>query len=376
MTLAAIVGGLLVARFVSIDSDQQTSRQVLTDARERLNAARERAAGAWKEILDQDADDFFSSAEVIDAVTRGLTAPHDLMRAADWYHSENDLRPYAEQVAAEYRSARDILPALVTEPDAEWDEFRRGATSLPQVRWPLVWEHVYQEIAVKLSTPEARRREADRRKADADRLIWRSAMDPAVTPLDSSALTFRLAQIPATRKASGRRIETLLTNHQVALQQVQDFEGELRRLQTAHAEIVRPDARLWWGVGIVLAFAMVGIALPLWIMAQGPKNLTSIGWLFWPFAVALAALLVYIVVYLAQLGRVRPPTDNRALPAVTRPGSRGNGAARDAAPSGFPAVTPVNRPPVGVFSGTAPPRDGETGALACHSHAGQRHEWG
>ena len=72
-----------------------------------------------------------------------------------------------------------------------------------------------------------------------------------------------------------------------------------------HAEIVRPDARLWWGVGIVVLFAAVGVALPLWIMAQGPKDLGSVRWLFWVFAGALAALLAYIVAYLAQLTRAK-----------------------------------------------------------------------
>ncbi len=54
-------------------------------------------------------------------------------------------------------------------------------------------------------------------------------------------------------------------------------------------------------MGIVVLFAAVGVALPLWIMAQGLKDLASVRWLFWVFAGALAALLAYIVVYLAQL---------------------------------------------------------------------------
>jgi hypothetical protein len=41
--LVAIVGGLLVARFVSLDSEQRGSRKVLADTRERLESARRRA---------------------------------------------------------------------------------------------------------------------------------------------------------------------------------------------------------------------------------------------------------------------------------------------------------------------------------------------
>lgn len=105
------------------------------------------------------------------------------------------------------------------------------------------------------------------------------------------------------RATAARRYDGLVAAHQVTQQQVQDYEGELWRLQAAHSEIVRPDVRLWWGVGIVVVFAAVGVALPLWIMAQGPKDLASVRWLFWVFAGALTALLAYIIAYLAQLTR-------------------------------------------------------------------------
>ena len=42
--LVAIVGGLLVARFVGLDSDQQASRKLLVDAEDRLTIAARRAA--------------------------------------------------------------------------------------------------------------------------------------------------------------------------------------------------------------------------------------------------------------------------------------------------------------------------------------------
>jgi len=125
-------------------------------------------------------------------------------------------------------------------------------------------------------------------------------------PPGTKAILTNVASTDA-RGTAARRRDGLVTAHQVAQQQVQDYEAESRRLQEAHAEIVRPDARLWWGVGIVVLFAAAGVALPLWIMAQGPKDLASVRWLFWVFACALAALLAYIVVYLADLTRAKPP---------------------------------------------------------------------
>jgi hypothetical protein len=302
VTLAAIVGGLLVARFVSIDSDQRTSRKVLADARERLDAARARAAAAWREILDWDADDFFWSPKVVDAIARGVTAPRDLMRLEDWRHNEDDLRPYAEQATGEHRAARDILPPLVTDPDVEWDDFRRSTAGLPPIRWPRVWEHVYEEITIKLAAEAEERWKA----VAAAEAPFQYLMESRMSSWDTRAIVRSMVQpIRDATGTSARRHDNLVTAHQVAQQQVQDYEGESRRLQAAHAEIVRPDARLWWGVGIVIVFAAAGVALPLWIMAQGPKDLASVRWLFWLFSAALGSLLAYIIVYLAQLTRAK-----------------------------------------------------------------------
>jgi hypothetical protein len=304
-TLAAIVGGLLVARFVTIDSDQRTSRKVLADARERLDAARARASTAWRAILDWDARGFFRSSRVSEAISNGLTEPSDLMRAEDWAHGEDDLRPYAEQAAEEYRTARDILKILVTQPGAEWEDFRRDNSRLPPIRWPRIWEHVYDEVQLELIAAEEARRKA------APRSVF--GFDTASLGMSSSTreMIRAMARVEATdvRATAARRRDGLVTAHQVAQQQVQDYEAELRRLRAAHAEIVRPDARLWWGVGIVVVMAAVGVALPLWVMAQGPRDLASVRWLFWVFAAALATLLAYIVAYLIQLTRRKQPRD-------------------------------------------------------------------
>lgn len=86
-------------------------------------------------------------------------------------------------------------------------------------------------------------------------------------------------------------------------QQVVDLEGELRRLEQEHAEIVRPDMRLWFGSAILVIFAALGVALPLWVMGEGPQNLAPVRWVFYPFAGSLTALVGYIVWYLFQLTR-------------------------------------------------------------------------
>lgn len=147
-----------------------------------------------------------------------------------------------------------MLPSLVTQSGMDWDDFRRDNDGLPPIRWPRIWEHVYDEIQMELIEAEEARRKAAPRSP--------FGFDPASLGMTSSsrAMIRSLARVEATdiRATAARRRDGLVAAHQVAQQQVQDYEAELRRLQEAHAEVVRPDARLWWGVGIVVVFAAVG----------------------------------------------------------------------------------------------------------------------
>lgn len=106
---------------------------------------------------------------------------------------------------------------------------------------------------------------------------------------------------------AARRSDGLRADHARAEQQVEDLEAELLRLEQEHAEIVRPDTRLWWGVIILIVFTVAGVVVPLWFMAAGPGDLTSVRWwVLYPFLLSLAALIGYIVLYLVQLTRSKP----------------------------------------------------------------------
>jgi hypothetical protein len=107
--LVAIVGGLLVARFVGLDSDQRTSREVLEEARSRLAGARQRARDARITRLDWHAGRFFGG-DVRRAISRGMSDPAVLIRLGDdWPFTEQELRPYVSELAAEFVNARKTL---------------------------------------------------------------------------------------------------------------------------------------------------------------------------------------------------------------------------------------------------------------------------
>jgi hypothetical protein len=56
--LVAIVGGLLIARFVTLDGDQQGATKVLAEAEERAPTARRRADDAQQRLRRREAGTF------------------------------------------------------------------------------------------------------------------------------------------------------------------------------------------------------------------------------------------------------------------------------------------------------------------------------
>jgi hypothetical protein len=308
--LVAIIGGLLVARFISLDSDQRASRKILTGARERLELARRRAQAAWGGILRWDAGGFFSTPEVIEAVLdKGVTSPTELMRMASWEHEPDELAPFVTEVAEEASRAREAITPRISSDDMFWSDFRRRCHDLPEIRWPSVWEHVYDSIAKERAAAEAAAEEARRRAASAKSAMVRQLddmNDALIRGRQRQALMARVSVPPPPTDyaaIAARRSDDLLANHVRAQQQVEDLDAELRRLEQEHAEIVRPDARLGWGIAILIVFTVLGVVLPLWVMTTGSHDLAPVRWVLYPFIGSLALLIGYIVVYLVQLTR-------------------------------------------------------------------------
>jgi len=331
VALVAIVGGLLIARFVGLDSDQRASREIMDEVRGRLEAAQRRAQEAHLTRLDWHAGRFFRG-KVLDAVSRGAVEAATVIRLGDdWPFTEQELRPYVAEVAAEFATARAILGERGSSIDEfngldAWDDLWRAMTDLPEIRWGGVWEHVFDDIkrarieeqARAEREQEAARREQrrrDRARQVASPLAGvdlsgledlfgqvypsSSGIVPAFNPVLHVPLSTDYAAIRT------RQRDDLRAADERARQQLEDIAAEFARLQLAHAEIVKPDGRLWWGVGILTAYAIVGVAIPMWLMSRGADDLSQVGWVFWLFGAGLAALIVYMIVYLAQLTRRR-----------------------------------------------------------------------
>jgi hypothetical protein len=339
--LVAIVGGLLIARFVGLDSDQQTSRKLLADAGDRLEIARGRAAVAHANLIRWTAQSLLDNTEVADALAGGLAAIAELRRLAATELNDDELRTMISQAADDVQALRDWLspvPAMerIRATGYAWENYPRS--DMPALNYRQLAPPVFARIAGWLQAADAetrRRAEAERREraprfaqdypplggsrpaipgeSDMLRQIdqapgWIGQVEIGQQVGRSLALPAGLlvpADIDSTTGAGG--YDDLVGTSLRASQRVEDLEEELRRLRQQHAIVVRPDARLWWAVGILTAYAIGGVGVPLWVMAQGPSSIIAVRWIFWPFACGLGALLSYVVWYLADLTRTRGP---------------------------------------------------------------------
>jgi hypothetical protein len=78
--LVAIVGGLLVARFVTLDSEQQGAQRILDDAEARLAVARQRSQEDSEQLLRWDARQLLNDREVLTAINEGTEELAELRR--------------------------------------------------------------------------------------------------------------------------------------------------------------------------------------------------------------------------------------------------------------------------------------------------------
>jgi hypothetical protein len=336
-TLVAIVGGLLVARFVGLDSDQRTSRKLIGDARDRLVIARGRAVSARQDLIRWRAQGFLD--QVAGAIVCGETDIGELRKLARTRLTDDELRTVISQSAQDVAALEswlspDTVLQRIRAADYQWQKFPHD--DMPTLNYRQLAETVFTKFAMELSDSDEReaerRREEERRRAEEER--QRQANSPVSKVLGLESAGFRISDAlkdgplfgglgatfpapdytsiakavgsirpPASVLIDANRTDDLIAADSRARQRVEDLTEELRRLRKQHAEVIKPDARLWWAVAILTAYAISGVAVPLWVMSSGPTSLSDVRWTFWPFAGGLAVLIAYIAWYLIGLSR-------------------------------------------------------------------------
>ena len=333
-SLVAIVGGLLVARYVGLDSAQQGAEQVLNDARDRLRTAQARAAKAADNLVRFDADRFLGDSRVLNAINAGTTDVTELLtQGPPTPLTVEQLRPFLDDVAGEFIEAKAMLettiPAFHDVAQAElriystWRLFYPAhASHLPLDLNPDVWKRVF--LAVRDTRLDAWN-QWKKARPDPPKNALRLAVDLASSMADQSLATSYMLPPPITPPAADftainvRRRDERRSEQDRTQQQVEDLEGEVRRLEQARAAIVKPDGLLWQGFIILILFSLIGVIAPLWAMSRTPRDLTPhLSWLFWSFSAAFGLLVAYFAFHAWRLTRTKNRHDHRQ-PAPDEP---------------------------------------------------------
>jgi hypothetical protein len=296
--MVAITGGLLVARFVAIASEQDGADKLVKDATQRLATAQQRLEETREKLHDWDLGDFFQPT-VIRAIKDGERNLFALRKLADpTALTHDEIYEGFRIIRTELRRAKSVLEGMfadkITQEDyLEWEDFRHvHASSLPVIKWDDVWEIVYIDIL---------------EGADEEPSASRSVYD---NPAFVAAVPYLMVSTPPEYVAlNAQRRDAILADLAKAEQRTEDVEGELARLTRERDAIVRPKG-LGSGLTVLAFFTLVGIIAPLWIMSKGPDRLTAhLGEVvFFMFFAGLLALLGHMswLALRLSVGRRKP----------------------------------------------------------------------
>jgi len=292
----AIVGGLLVARFVTLDSEQLGAQRLLDNGVERLATARRRVEDLELQLQQADVREAID-ADVIDQIIEDLS--HDrteldveaLRRVgrAPARLSSEVLRPHLVEVQVEARRAMEVLGAQyrqVIEYD-DWESFRQD-NNMPESSWEDVWEAVFDKLQEgHLEEQRERRRREHPLRIDFPSMV----MPPIVRPAALVAL-------------DAQRQDQLLADLDHARRTVEDLAADVERLTEARDAIVRPRG-LMRGLLIVAYMAAASVVWPIGLLSTSPTVLADRErWaLFGAFCLGLFMLLVYLAGWSWRLSR-------------------------------------------------------------------------
>jgi hypothetical protein len=285
--MVAIIGGLLVARFVSIASEQEGAQRLLEEAKGRLATARRREGEARGRLRSRYINDFFEY-KVIRAIGDGEGSVPALRKVGGYTPlTDPEIAEVVKTIADEFEVAHRALRPLVTvdtEDDVhpEWGDFKHSHDSLPETKWDEVWDITYEGI-VRPPQPA---------------YYSRALGFGTSSPMPS----FSVSRAPEYVALDIQRRDALRNDVAREEQHVEDVEEELARLQRARDAIVRPKG-LGWGLVVLSFFTLVGVIIPIWLMSRAPERLTAhFGEaVFWLFLLGLLALLGYMTTLALRL---------------------------------------------------------------------------
>jgi hypothetical protein len=308
--LIAIVGGLLVSRYVALHAEQEAAKRRLADLDRRLVEADISVGEAERSLAQHAVDDLLESEELFEHLLRAqgeeLTVELAL-EALDADPEDYDAAVLKDRVAFffhEWSTAVSVLFPLIpdSEEQVEWLEFRRGR-DLPvgsRYTWSWVYDKIVVEKVDKARKERQRAERAARQKQYFGNLVQPVDYSSVIGSLRDPALTaaYRISdsqhELAKVSDLRARVSETTVAR--AALRQE-------RRLAAETYDATRQPAGFVLALQVLTILAACGLVVPVVIMGFGPMTLEP--WaraaVIAVFIVGLGLLLRFLYVYASYL---------------------------------------------------------------------------
>ncbi len=292
-TLVAIVGGLLVARYVTLEAELQAAADRVTETEARLSAAEDSRTAAIAELqsfdVEWELDDSEIQTKILAAVRRDDPVTVEQLRAlADFDNTPDEtIESVLEKWNAEARRVVDADRFWDAIPDGPkhqtWPEFKRGRNIITEV--DELWQTYYDaKVAQK------------KRKASLGSFVPIAAFRP-----------------PTAWQPNARKRLVQIRDETVG--KAEALKAELRLADENRARISRPPG-LRLGLVVLGFLTVASVVVPVLYLAPSPAELsyreaTFIVASFFLGILVLFGYMGYHVYRLHSLGRERDKRRHR-----------------------------------------------------------------
>jgi len=300
--IVAIVGGLLVSRYIGIESEQQGVDRLLDDAISRQAIAHSRRYEAKRDYHRHLACEYFDHGDVAGAILAGWEADQ-LLKEFNCTLTAEGLQPYLDEAHIEAARAQSEVSAMVPpivdgkEPDwtsVYWKAARAEMQRRPFRAFERIWETAFNHEKAD------RKREA--RKAASGSTGW-----PVMGGGSDFSKLLDMSPAPEIRavrlEIDARRRADLRKEVERTEQKAENLDDEVARLALIRQSIAKPNGLLWIGLAILLGSTIAGIVLPVRVLAGA--SMMSREWLLNWFYVASFAPLAFMAMLAVDVSRKR-----------------------------------------------------------------------
>lgn len=312
--LIAIVGGLLVSRYVSLHAEQQAARRRADDLLRREGEALTQLMQHQRAYDLYYVDEFLDDSDVFETILRekGQATVEQVLADKDSEGLDLNQELLAEQLSAlqdEFAVAvNELLSKVPVEKEHDsWRDFKRGK-DFP-IGHPGAWEWVYEKLCAE-KRAEAKRIEEQARKKGPYGALFAPTFDASDIP------RFEIPEIRGLRNVVSTQHEVAHINAlrgrvETARAEVLALQQE-RRLAEELYEASRQPEGFSLALQVLAVLAVLGMGVPVVIMGFAPLTLPV-----WArvvvvalFFCGVAVLLRFLFVYARYLRGAR-----RSLPS-------------------------------------------------------------